>query len=196
MTDAIIVLGNGFARNGELSEVSQSRVKFLVDNYKRYLKNKRLKIIFSGKCDFLDNKKHRFTQAALMKKYAISLGIPKKMVLTESNAMDTISSAYYVKKKFLEPKKWKDIAVITSDFNVARCEYIFHKVLGKGHTVKILPTKLKMNGMQRNNLLVRERTIMQFYTTLLKNVRDGDDKGIKMFITSSHPWTQIRRVLR
>jgi len=102
MVDALIVLGGGLNSKGELNDVSLSRVEELGRIYRRYLHNKKLKIIFSGKYSFLSNKKFRTSEAALMKKKALELGIEKKRLLTESKSMDTISNAYFTKRRYLE----------------------------------------------------------------------------------------------
>ncbi len=196
MVDAIIVLGGGLTPKGELNDASRSRVEELGRIYKRYLKNKRLKIIFSGKYGFLSSKEFKTSEAALMKKKALELGIEKKRILIETKSQDTIANAYYTKKQFLEPRKLKNIIVITSDFHIPRTAYIFEKTLGKGYRVRYIPVKSKMNSLKRHERLVKEQTILQYYRVVLHNGKSGDDVLIKSFINSGHPWTQMRRILK
>ena len=78
------------------------------------------------------------TEAALMYQYALSLDIPKKALFLEEHSQNTAENAFYITKLFLEPKNWKKVIVITSDFHVSRTKNFFAKLLGADYKIKFV----------------------------------------------------------
>lgn len=128
MVDAIIVLGGGISDEGILLPHSRLRVEKAVELWK---KNKPF-LLFSGRWNYLRKKTLKKTEGRGMHKYAIQLGVPKKSILLEEESMDTIGNAYFCNKRFIVPRKWKDIIIVTSGFHVARTRRIVQHILPKG----------------------------------------------------------------
>lgn len=55
-------------------------------------------------------------------------GIPASMIFKESSSYDTVGNAYFSAVIHTFPRKWKNVAVITSDFHMARSKAIFETV--------------------------------------------------------------------
>jgi len=123
MKDVIIVLACGI-HNGNLSDESKKRVEKGVELYKKHVSRK---IIMSGSLTEKIGSKI-VTEAELMKKYAIFLGVPSNRIILENESKDTLSSAYFV-KKIIDKNKWNDVTIVTSKFHMKRTMYIFRKVL-------------------------------------------------------------------
>lgn len=128
MVNTIIVLGGGISDEGILFAQSRLRVEKGVELWKK----EKCSLLFSGRWNYLRKKTLKKTEGKGMKEYAISLGVPKKDILLEEESMDTIGNAYFCKKQFIIPKKWKDIIVVTSGFHTKRTKRIFQHILPKG----------------------------------------------------------------
>ena len=71
-----------------------------------------------------------------MKEYAISQGVPKKAIFIEDESQDTVGNVYYLFLKYLYPKNWRDIIIVTSGFHLARAEFIFKLILKRGFAME------------------------------------------------------------
>src|SRR3989338_3121707 len=117
--DAIIVLGAGITRKGNLSMVAKSRMNKAVELHRSGVA---ARIIVTGK-----------NEAAAMKKYAVRKGIRHENIFCEEKSVDTIGNAFFTRKLFFLPIGWKRAVVVTSPFHMQRARLIFKKVFGKGH---------------------------------------------------------------
>lgn len=127
--DVIVVLAGGITDQGTLPEGVMKRILVA----KKFYDTKRSsKILMSGKWSaYWDHIPPKKTEAELMADYALSLGIPKKAILTEENSQNTFQNAFYISKLFLEPNSWKKVVVITTSYHLPRARKIFTDLLGK-----------------------------------------------------------------
>lgn len=136
--DAIIVLGGGIQIDGTLTQMSRSRVNTAVALFKRGIAPR---IVMCGWRSFLSLSPTPRSEASLMKEYATRRGVPASCVLLEEESVDTVTNAVFVFRRYLRPKEWRSVAVVTSPFHLHRAKFIFNKVLGRGYAVSYYEAK-------------------------------------------------------
>lgn len=134
--DVIVVLAGGITKQGTLPKSVMQRVE---QAKKLYEQGYAPKVLMSGQwSSYWQHSPPAHTEAVLMYQYAIRLGIPSKVLLVEEHSQNTFENAFYISKLFLEPRKWKKIVVITSDFHIARTQHIFNRLLGKTYQTEFI----------------------------------------------------------
>ncbi len=180
--DTIVILGGGISKDGELSEMSKQRVKKGLELFQKGIAQN---IIVSGKHGFI-LEKTKTTEARAMSEYLKKYNIPEENIFLEEESLDTLGNAYFTKIKILEPKNWKNIFVVTSDFHVPRASYIFKKVLGKEYNIDFLGVQSNLSYEEFNIFFIRELKSLHLLAHWLENVEDGDTNVIEEII-SKHP---------
>lgn len=178
--DAIVVLGCGVRKDGSLTVITQTRVDKGVKLFREEVAKH---IVLTG------HKEHwlRYTppksEARAMKDYALSLGVSKRSIVLEEKARTTLGNAYFTKKDVLEPRDWKNLVVVTSDFHVPRSEYIFRKVLGSSYTLKMVGAKspITLSGLQEM-VSSGEQKIFSFWRKVLAPMPSGADSYAALVI--------------
>jgi uncharacterized SAM-binding protein YcdF (DUF218 family) len=181
MKDVIIVLGGGIRENGELVPTAQERVEKAVELYK---KNVARKILMSGRYGISIKYIPIKTEAKAMKEHAMSLGVPEEDILTEETSRDTLGNAYFTKTKFLEPRGWKNIMVITTNFHLERAKAFFTKILGEGYDIDFEATEVILPEEKDKKVVERGEKIFAFW---MNKLGDGDEEHIKKLIFEEHP---------
>jgi uncharacterized SAM-binding protein YcdF (DUF218 family) len=62
--------------------------------------------------------------------YLLHRGIPEDRVQVEASSYDTIGNAYLTKLLHVDPAGWRRLAVVTSEFHMARSRAIFEWIFG------------------------------------------------------------------
>lgn len=166
--DAIIVLGAGITKRGNLTAVARSRMDKALELYREGLAPR---IITTGR-----------GEAAVMKKYAVGKGVSAGKILAEGASRDTIGNALFVRKKFLEPEKWRRLAVVTSLFHLPRSRLVFRKVLGSGYRVKFVAARRVLPIRKFREKLRLERGLTIATMVISSLFRDGDAEAFENFI--------------
>jgi uncharacterized SAM-binding protein YcdF (DUF218 family) len=117
--DVMVVLSGD---NGE-------RIEAAVELYKKGYSRK---ILMAGGGKYFG---HYYSE--YMKNYALELGVPKRAVIEERNALSTFENAAFL-IPMIKEKKWQNILIVTSKYHTRRAYKIFEKVL-------IHDAKLKVN---------------------------------------------------
>lgn len=169
--DAIIVLGAGITRKGNLSRVAKSRMDKAIGLYRE---GAAPKMIVTGK-----------NEASVMRRYAIKKGIKTTDVLVESKATDTIGNAFFTLKKFLLGNNWRRIIVVTSIFHISRAKLVFKKVLGKSYRVWFVPSMRVLSEKAFREKLKLEKGLLLLTSFLSGLVADGDLEAIENFLRNS-----------
>lgn len=181
--DCILVLGAGITKEGELTQIGRSRVEKAVSAYRS---NQSSRILLSGRyshgLSFIPPR----TEAQAMKEYALNLGVQKEHIYLDEHSMDTLGGAYFSKQFFLK-YNWKNILIITSNFHLARTQYLFKKVYGKEFNFEIVPslTFLPPEDLMRH-IELEVQTINK-YKSQIDQINDGDDISIKSILLQM-PW--------
>lgn len=192
MTDAIIVLGGGVALDGSLPEYPRSRVEKAVELYK----NGRAPIVvMSGGHGYWIENKSRLTEAAAMKQYALTLGVPAEVILEEDVSSHTIANAYFTKKLFAEPRQWHRLTLVSSKDHLPRAEYLFKKIYGPMYDFECEASSFIRTGQARAKEPEHEKTSFERSKEYLETVKDGDDEAIKKLVLQLHPNDTMGRAI-
>lgn len=182
--DVIIILAGGINPDGSLSEIPKYRIDKGIELFKKGIAPY---IIMSGSLGFQESYSPPKTEAEAMKEYAISLGVPERNILIEEESKDTIGNAYFTKINFLEPRNWKDIVVVTSDYHIERTKYIFKKVLGPEYKIKFIEIPSRLSQSEFDKKVRREQRVLFLLRQWMGPIEDGDDAGIKKLLYTKHP---------
>ena len=125
-TQTILVLSGGVSRSGRLPHFVRLR---LDEAYKQYHAGIAPTITVTGKWSYLLEKNPDTTEADAMKAYLTKLGIPEHAIFTETESFDLISSILCTYRKFIKPRRWKRIIVISSAFHEERVKYVWRKLV-------------------------------------------------------------------
>ncbi len=111
----------------------------------------------------------------------------EESICYEDRSIDTISNAWYAKKRCLEPLGITVCIVVTSDYHIARSRVIFEWVLGPGYTVETAEAPSPLRGAEREQ---RDR----FEAALTDHMRKhlfpvipaGDDEAMGHYMENEH----------
>jgi uncharacterized SAM-binding protein YcdF (DUF218 family) len=183
-SDAIVVLGRGTDPDGSLPRLAKQRVERAAELFSWDVAPR---IIFSGRCSLMHEGVPACTEGAAMADYAESLGLPRRVMLTEEESRDTIGNAYFVLRRYLEPNDWTSIRVVTSDFHIQRSAWVFQKVLGLGYDVSFSPAPSELDHATVAARAREETDISTFLMEWIGDMPDGDPIALARLIWQDHP---------
>lgn len=156
--DVIVVLAGGITNQETLPESVKKRILLAK---KFYDQKASPRILMSGKWSkYWDYIPPQHTEAMLMRQYAVSLGLPKSSILIEEHSQNTFENAFYVSKLFLEPRLWKKVLVVTSDFHINRAQYIFKQVLKNTCALDFVGSHGNESCLRKLQLTVKEFVLL------------------------------------
>lgn len=144
-------------------------------------------MVFTGLCGLLMEQRPAVSEAAAMAAYAESLGVPRSAMLLEEDARDTLGNAYFVWKRYMLPRDWWSIRVVTSDFHIPRASWVFSKVLGPAYDVAFSAASTERFASTLVHRARAERDSAAFLAEWLGGMRDGDVAAIERLIAEDHP---------
>jgi uncharacterized SAM-binding protein YcdF (DUF218 family) len=115
-------------------------------------------------------------------------------IYLEENSMDTLGNAYFSKQFFLK-YNWKSIIIITSNFHLARTQYLFKKVYGREFNFEIIPS---LTFLPPENLMKHidlEAQTIDKYKVQLDQINDGDDIAVKSILLQMPWYSSLANVL-
>jgi uncharacterized SAM-binding protein YcdF (DUF218 family) len=183
--DAIVVLGGGVDKKGNLTNMFLSRLKKTLELFKRNLADK---IIVSGKWSGLYKFVPAKTEAEAALEYLVENGIPKDKIIKEEKSLDTIGNAFFTKKNILEKRVWTKILVVTSDFHLKRAKYIFNFILGPLYKIDFEISKGKTLGEEWKEIRKKEEEIFLEIMKYSEGIEPGDDNEIEDLLRTKHPF--------
>jgi len=179
--DAIVVLGAGVTKKGNLPRVARARVDKAIE---LYINGAAQRIILSGR-----------KEAMIMKRFAARKGVSRKDLLLENSSVDTIGNAFFTKKKFLQPRGWHRIVVVTSPFHLTRAKLVFRKILGNDYAITFAaPKKVLAKSAFRKKVGV-ERSLLMLTRMLSALVADGDSEAVENFLKKNPLYRPRRKSL-
>lgn len=170
---AIIVLSGGITKQGKLPFFVKRRLNYA---YKFFVEGVSRRIILSGKYSYLYEKKPTKTEAEAMAEYLINMGIPAESLYRETYSRDLLSSAYYLKTKFLIPRRWKKILIVSSDFQEDRVKYVFNKVLGEKFSPSFYFATSHLNPTLLWQIFLFEKKTLLLTKAFLRSMKKGDHR--------------------
>jgi uncharacterized SAM-binding protein YcdF (DUF218 family) len=176
--DCGVVLGYGTTADDQLSPTSRNRMDVGI----RLCSERKIQrlILAEGK------DKHRtLSGAEVMRRYALSKGIPGGSLVLEDKGTATASQAYYTKVSHLLPNRWISIVVISSALHLPRVRFLFNKFLGS--TIEypfILSYEAEDSGLYDKRW--DEWRYMRLCQVLSLRLDDGDHEGLKRRFSRFH----------
>ncbi len=123
-----------------------------------------------------------------MSAYAQFLRVPKKDIYTEENSLNTIGNYYFTKKMILEPKRMKNLIVVTHSVHLAKAKFIAKKVLGPEYRTKFVTDK------QESNTQIVHKNISDI-KHFFKPIKNGDNSSIKKLLRDHPYYKNYQKVL-
>jgi len=172
--EAIIVLGYE-SNSGRLSDLCNQRLERA---YKLY-SGKKVPIILSGGYSLKSKKGVGSSEAKIMKKTAINLGVNKKDILLEEESRDTQSNAYFT-KQIVKQNNWSNILVVTSDFHLMKTRFFFNFVYGPKFKISYIGVKTNLSKEEQEEIKEKEKRSKNIMVNIYKenNIKRGDDAKI------------------
>lgn len=160
--DAVVVLNGGADKHGVLFTDTKARVLESIALAHRY----KIPVIMVGH------------EAKEMREYALLQGQAAKslQILVEDHSHNTAENAHFVKTKFLVPKKWRSIIVVTELFHAERAKLTFEMVLGGDYRVRLVGVTAGYSPVQRQELARQEAFYVQLTKDKLGDIPPDDDK--------------------
>jgi uncharacterized SAM-binding protein YcdF (DUF218 family) len=180
--DIIIVLGHDVNKDGTLPREARLRVRKGVEAFKggRYSY-----MLMTGRYPVRKEYIPTKTEAAAMRDFASSLGVPKERILVEDRSRDTMGNAYF-SRVLLGPRKLGRIAVVTSDYHVKKARFIFSKVYGKDCQMRFIGAKVIYPKPKMAKTRTVENYLLKLTKDFFKGVRDSDTKAVRHLLYTEH----------
>lgn len=118
-SDVILVLGAKGKTNGHYNPCLKSRVEQGVKLYKEHYAPL---LLFTG-----GRNKKEASEAQTMKEIALSLGVPARAILLETNAKTTYENLLF-SKKMIEDRHLQSIIIVTEAFHSPRARLVAQKL--------------------------------------------------------------------
>jgi len=116
-SDAIVVLGGGVARQGNPCESTVERVRYGVALYKEEFAP--VLVLSTGKV-------RQFNEARVMRRLALSLGVPERDIFLEETSRNTYENVLFVGRLF-QQKGWKQAIIVSSPYHMRRIALVYRK---------------------------------------------------------------------
>lgn len=171
--DAISILSGGINKKGELLEWTRDRADKAIELFS----GKEFIICVSGysanKPPFLDKTGFPIFEATGIAKYLIKKGIPENKIIAEAMSMDTIGNGFFTRIVHIDPRGFKKIAIITSEFHLHRAKAVFDKVF----SLKPFQKKYIVDFILVSNKGIDLKTLEQR--------KERDEKSVKRFLNQT-----------
>jgi uncharacterized SAM-binding protein YcdF (DUF218 family) len=179
--NAVVILGGGISAEGILSSATKKRLDHLLDaNIQGGTP-----IILSGKWNGFTAPNPPTTEAEGMRKYLVERGADVKQIILETESLDTISNAVFVKRIIEARSNWRTILLVTSDWHMGRALWIFQRILGGDYRVVPSPvTSDEVEKIKRENY---EKYLLNIAKRLLEGI-SGRSKELIEMLRAEHPF--------
>lgn len=114
--DVILVLGNPANADGSIAPVARSRV---LEGIRQYRAGVAPHLLMSGGAVL-----NKVVEAQVMRRFAISQGVPDSAVFAEGESRNTIQNAFY-SYKIMQAHGWNSALVVSSPSHLRRASLIF-----------------------------------------------------------------------
>lgn len=180
--DAILVLGGGINEDGSLPLTPQLRAEKGAQLYHEGVSEN---VICSTKWYMLYKFTPPKTEAQALADHMHIHGVPLDQILLEESSKDTIGNIYFTKTQILEPRGWKDLAIISSHYHEKRVRYLCKKILGPEYSIEFFGSADGM-GMH-DKRMTRQDPILLCTQFIFRGIKDGDHEAIGKKLRTLHP---------
>ncbi len=170
--DAVIVLGGGLTATAEPTSWVVPRLERALEQPGSPV----LVVLGAGtphKPPPIDSAGYPINECAAMARYLIGRGCPNERIVMEPCSADTIGNAYFARVIHVEPRGWRNIAVVTSEFHMKRSRAIFERIFAlpsgnlPGHFFKLQFIEVPDIGLDAESLSDRHQRERKSLTTWL-----------------------------
>ena len=127
--DAILIPGGGVRENGQLPIWVEKRLDRAIEMQTgEYIITLSAGTVY--KPPPRDTDGFPIFESTAGARYLISRGINPELVLTENCSYDTIGNAYFSRVIHVDPRNFRSLLIITSDFHLPRTQKVFNWVYG------------------------------------------------------------------
>ncbi len=153
MKGVMIILGHRNDNQGRLSSISKERLNTGINNLEEDYK-----IIVTGAFGegFNTTKK---MHGSYLKEYLIKKGMSKSRFLRVARSSHTVEDALF-SHVIVGGHKVKNVAVVTSDFHMARVKFIFERIF-KDYNLKFIRSKTKISLEKMKTLKSHEQKTLR-----------------------------------
>lgn len=184
----LIVLGGGFNEQYQLNSFSKLRYDKALEIESNY----DFILLSSDKTYRSFAQGLKKSEARIARDYLISLGMPKNKILMESVSRDTFSNAFFCRKDFIDKFNINTFDVLTSQFHLAKSEYVFDLVFNRDY-YDINYISCSNGDLDKDVLksrIISEECVIDFYREHLfeiYGVKIGDMPSIENFMLNHNP---------
>jgi len=175
--DAVIVLANEMDSNGILNKESALRADLaakLTDE---------LDVPYVVTCGWAYRGDSPILIADAFKSYLISVGVKSDKIITEINSRDTVGDAVFTRMNISEPRGFKNVCVVTSNYHVPRTTKIFNFVYGSGCAISVKGANVEHG----ESVIFKELKSESAFNRTFGGVVTGNIDQIMDALKSNHP---------
>jgi uncharacterized SAM-binding protein YcdF (DUF218 family) len=145
--DAILIPGGGVDNNGNVTPWVLNRLDKAIQLYQERLCHYVIALSAGTTHKPLptDKKGYPIFESEAAARYLIKKGIDSQNIMTETASYDTIGNAYFSRMIHTEPRGFKELLVITSQFHMPRTKKIFLWVYGLKSTISTRPIPYRLH---------------------------------------------------
>ncbi len=176
--DAVIVLANEMDPTGILNKESTLRADLaakLMDE---------LDVPYVVTCGWAYRSDSPILIADAFKSYLISVGVKSDKIITEINSRDTVGDAVFTRMNVSEPRGFKKVCVVTSNYHVSRTMKIFNFVYGSGYAITVKGANVEHS----ESVISRELESESAFERTFGSVIAGNIDQIIDALKSNHPF--------
>lgn len=144
-------------------------------------------MVLSGGYSFILETPPPLLEAEAMQRYAVSTGFPPDKILIETESRDTLGNAFFTKRRLAEPRSWRNLLIVTSEYHLPRTRYVFQKVFGPLYSLSYRAAASHFSELESLEHRAEEKLIFEISAEALNAIPDGDDRAIEHFLYTKHP---------
>jgi uncharacterized SAM-binding protein YcdF (DUF218 family) len=164
-------------RDGTLSDDSRGRAELAAELLRKGVADL---IVVSGGAYRPDT---TLSLSTAMRSYMVnSLKVSRRQILSDSNSLDTVGDAYYIRKKLIALGVDGEVHVVTSRYHIRRVKRIFKFVFGPSISL-VFHTVNQGHSLTK---VIREFLSLVTFLDTFKGVPAGDISAISERLISSH----------
>lgn len=122
--------------------------------------------------------------------YVLNRGVPAQRILIETSSWDTIGNAFFSLVIHVLPRKFRNLAVITSEFHMTRTRAVFEWIYGFDDLLQVHRLHFEAtpdDGMDPEALearVAKERHSLEAFREVARNIRDL--QGLHQWLFTEH----------
>jgi uncharacterized SAM-binding protein YcdF (DUF218 family) len=175
---AIIVLANLMDAQGNLNQESRARMDVAIAAFQA----QEAPFIITTGWDYREDSDIPIAEA--MRDYATSHDIPTEAIICDLYARDTVGDAVFTKRNIIQPRGWKRLLVITSDYHTQRAAEIFQFIYGSGYDITVRGATIPDSA----RLAEKEAESLAVFRATFDGIQAGDDPAIWERLKQRHPF--------